>query len=140
MTVMNHEDTKTRSKEISVEIEQVVTEIVDAAFQVHKALSPGLLESVYSACMSREFSRRQIEVEREVALPVIYDGLRIDGGLRIDFLVAREIIVELKAVDILLPVHKAQILSYLRLSEKRVGLLINFHVPLIRDGIKRFVI
>lgn len=138
--VMNHEDTKTQSQKLPDETERIVTEIVDAAFQVHKALGPGLLESVYQACMSREFSRRGIEVEREVSIPVVYDGLRLESGLKLDFLVAQEIVLELKAVDVMLPVHNAQVLSYMRLANKRIGLLINFHVPLIRDGIKRFVL
>ena len=138
--VMNHEDTKTQSQKLPDETERIVTEIVDAAFQVHKALGPGLLESVYQACMSREFSRRGIEVEREVSIPVVYDGLRLESGLKLDFLVAQEIVLELKAVDVMLPVHKAQVLSYMRLANKRIGLLINFHVPLIRDGIKRLVL
>ena len=116
------------------------TQIVDSAYAVHKALGPGLLESVYEICLRYELGRRQVHAERQVALPVIYDGITLDAGLRLDLIVERRVIVELKAVDQLLPVHTAQVLTYLKLSGLRLGLLINFNVQLIRDGIKRIAL
>lgn len=125
--------------EVSPRINALTGQIVDAAFAVHSSLGPGLLESVYEACLVHELRLRELPVERQVSLPVHYKGMVVDGGLRIDLRVAGEIIVELKCVDAIQPVHEAQLLSYLKLSGCRVGLLINFHVPLIRDGIKRLV-
>jgi GxxExxY protein len=116
------------------------TQIVDAAYAVHKTLGPGLLESVYEICLLHELARRQIHAERQVALPVIYDRMTLDAGLRLDLIVERRVIVELKSVDKLLPVHTAQVLTYLKLSGLRLGLLINFNVQLIRDGIKRIAL
>lgn len=115
-------------------------EVVDAAFQVHKARGPGLLESVYETCLEYEFQQRGIRFERQRSMPITYGSVRIEAGLRLDFLVDDQVVVELKAVEMVLPVHKAQVLSYLRLAGKRIALLINFNVPLIRDGIKRFVL
>jgi GxxExxY protein len=116
------------------------TQIVDAAYAVHKTLGPGLLESVYEICLMHELGRRQVLAERQVALPVIYDRITLDAGLRLDLIVERCVIVELKSVDKLLPVHTAQLLTYLKLSGLRLGLLINFNVQLIRDGIKRIAL
>jgi GxxExxY protein len=98
-----------------------------------------LLESVYEVCLAHELKRRGLSVERQVELPVEYDGMRLDAGLRLDLRVEKSVVVELKAVEALLPVHTAQVLTYLKLTGCRVGLLINFNVPLIRDGIKRIV-
>jgi GxxExxY protein len=119
--------------------EKIATEIVDAAFQVHKELGPGLLESVYQVCMERELRERNIFFLKQVFLPVIYKGETLDADFRIDLLVADEIVVELKSVEVLLPVHEAQLLTYLKLSEKHLGFLINFNVPLIKNGIKRML-
>jgi GxxExxY protein len=102
-------------------------------------LAPGLLESAYEACLSYELRRSGFEVRTQVELPVVYEGVRIDLGYRIDVLVNDLVIVELKCVEKIVPVHEAQIISYLRLSKKNVGLMINFHVRHLRDGIKRFV-
>ena len=113
--------------------------VIGAAIAVHRALGPGLLESTYEACLVYELVERGIAVERQKPLPVTYRGVRIDCGYRIDLLVADSVIVELKAVERLLPVHEAQLLTYLRLSGHHIGLLLNFNVPLMKDGIKRMV-
>ena len=119
--------------------EKLASEIVDCAFQVHKELGPGLLESVYQVCMERELAKRKIPFMRQVFIPVIYKGEELDADFRIDLLVANEIVVELKSVEVMLPVHEAQLLTYLKLSEKHPGFLINFNVPLIKKGIKRML-
>lgn len=111
--------------------------VVDAAFQVHRALGPGLLESTYEACLARELEDRAIPYARQVGLPISYKGMTLDTGYRLDLIVDDKVIVELKSVDALLPIHKAQTLTYLKLSGYRLGLLINFNVALIKDGIKR---
>ncbi len=115
-------------------------QVVDAAFAVHSALGPGLLESVYETCLAHELGKRGLGVERQLPLPVVYDGVLLEAALRLDLLVAGCVVVELKAVDQLLPVHQAQVLTYLKLSGHRLGLLINFNVPRIRDGIRRLVL
>jgi GxxExxY protein len=120
--------------------ERVATQIVDAAFKVHSTLGPGLLESVYETCLVHELEKRDLTVRKQITLPVIYDELRLDAGLRLDLLVEDRVIVELKAVERLLPVFEAQVLTYLKLTGKRLGLLINFNVPRIKDGIKRFIV
>src|SRR5690348_15035479 len=137
---MNHGDAETQSRSLPEEVNDLTGEIVDAAFKVHSALGPGLLESIYEACMVHELEKRGLEVTRQLEAPVEYDGRRLDSGLRLDLLVAGTAVVELKAVEQVLPVHKAQLLSYLRLTRCPVGLLINFHVPLIEDGIQRMVL
>jgi GxxExxY protein len=107
---------------------------------VHTTLGPGLLESVYEVCLLHELQKRGLKAERQVLLPVVYDGLRLDSGLRLDLVVENRVVVELKAVDTLLPVHKAQMLTYLKLSGHRLGLLINFNSILIKDGIHRIAL
>jgi GxxExxY protein len=114
--------------------------VVDAAYAVHTALGPGLLEGVYETCLAHELAKRKLLVERQVSVPIEYDGLKLDAALRIDMLVEKRLVVELKAVEALLPIHTAQVLTYLKLTGCRLGLLINFNVPLIRDGIKRVVL
>ncbi len=113
--------------------------IVDTAIQVHRALGPGLLESVYQAVLGYELAARGLKVEHEVAIPVIWKDVRLDIGFRADLVVEGRVIVELKAVETILPVHSKQLLTYLRLSNMRVGLLINFNVALLKDGITRLV-
>lgn len=113
--------------------------VVDGAFRVHTALGPGLLESVYEACLVHELDKRGIPVQRQVPMPVHYDGLRFDAGFRLDLLVDQQLIVELKAVEQVLPVHQAQLLTYLKLADLRLGLLLNFNVARIKDGITRTV-
>ena len=108
--------------------------------RVHSTLGPGLLEAVYKTCFIHELRRRNVEVKSEVEIPVVYDGLRLATGLRIDLLVEQQVIVELKAVEKMNPVFEAQLLTYLRLSGVRLGLLINFTVPLIKNGIKRIAL
>ncbi len=120
-------------------VNEVSGQIVDAAMCVHSALGPGLLESAYQGCLVHELRKRGLEVRSQVILPVVYDGVTIDVGYRIDLEVAGSVIVELKAVEKLLPLHQAQLLSYLKLSGMRVGLLINFNVLHLRDGIRRLV-
>jgi GxxExxY protein len=121
-------------------VNQAASVVVDAAFAVHKVLGPGLLESVYEACLAHELAKRGVRFERQVTLPVEYDGIRLDAGLRLDLLVERCLVVELKSVLDLMPIHEAQLLTYLKLTGHRLGLLINFNVPLIRDGIKRIAL
>ena len=115
------------------------SKVVNAAFEVHKNMGPGLLESVYEICMLKEFEIQNIPVTFQVQVPIIYKGEKLDKDYRIDLLVGDEILVELKAIEYVLPVHHAQLLSYLKLSNKQLGFLINFNVPLIKNGIKRFV-
>lgn len=114
--------------------------VVDAAFKVHKNLGPGLLESVYDRCLRHELLRRGIQHESQISIPIIYDGIEIETGLRVDLIVERRIIVELKAVEALHPLHTAQLLTYLKLTGIRVGLLLNFNVPAIREGIRRVIL
>jgi len=114
-------------------------EIIRCALAVHSALGPGLLESAYEACLAYELRAAGLAVQTQVALPVQYREVRLDVGYRIDLLVENAVIVELKAVDHILPIHKAQLLSYLKLRDCRVGLLINFNVPHLREGITRMV-
>lgn len=111
--------------------------VVDSAIQVHRALGPGLLESAYEACLIAELEDRGLRVESQIILPIVYRSVSLGSGYRLDLLVQDEVIVEVKSVAALLPVHESQLLSYLRLSGRRLGLLINFNVPLVKDGIKR---
>ena len=114
-------------------------QILDASLTVHKEMGPGLLESVYESCLFQELSLRNIEVKSQVFLPLHYKGVELNKDFRIDMLVENEIIIELKAVDTILPVHEAQIISYLKLADKKLGFLINFNVPLIKNGFRRFI-
>jgi GxxExxY protein len=118
-------------------INQISGEIVDAAMKVHTALGPGLLESAYEGCLKHELTKRGLKVLSQVTLPVIYDGVKIDVGYRIDLLVEDAVIVELKVVERLTPLNEAQLLSYLKLSGRKLGLLINFNVEHLKNGIKR---
>ena len=122
-----------------MDINEVTGQVVDAAMRVHTALGPGLLESAYEACLLHELRKRKLHVQSQVPMPVRYDGIAIDVGYRLDLIVEGAVIVELKAVEKMTPVHEAQLLSYLKLSGHCVGLLINFHVPHLKDGIKRMV-
>jgi GxxExxY protein len=122
------------------ETEGIAKAIVDSAFKVHRTLGPGLLESVYELCLAHELRRRGVQLEAQVKLPIVYEGLTIDAGLRLDLIVERRIIVEVKAVEKMHPVFDAQLLTYIKLTRLRLGLLINFNVPLIRDGIKRILL
>lgn len=113
--------------------------VIRCAMKVHSELGPGLLESAYGACLAHELRKNGLRVETQVALPVCYDGMKLDLGYRIDLLVDDVLVVELKAIEHVLPVHKAQLLSYLRLSKRKLGLLINFHTTHLREGISRVV-
>lgn len=119
--------------------EEIGKAVVHAAFTVHKSLGPGLLERVYEACMEHELKKNGFEVRRQVDIPICYDGIWFDEGLRLDLLINDRVIVELKAVDVVNPVWQAQIISHLKLSKLNLGYLINFNVPVIKSGIKRFI-
>ena len=114
--------------------------VVDAAMTVHRTLGPGLLESAYEVCLAHELEKREASVLRQVPMPVVYDSVKLDAGYRIDLIVNRDVIVEVKSVETLAPVHDAQVLTYLRLSGRRLGLLINFNVALLKQGIKRMIL
>ena len=120
-------------------INRITGAVVGAAMKVHSHLGPGLLESAYEACLAHELRKQGFAVAQQVGLPVIYDGEKIDLGYRIDLVVENRVIVEIKCVEAINPVHQAQLLSYLRLSGRGIGLLINFHVAHLRDGIQRMV-
>jgi len=115
-------------------------EIIGAAIEVHRELGPGLLESIYEECLCRELATRGIPFHRQVPLPVTYKGVKLDCDFRVDLVVFDEVVVELKAVESILPVHEAQLLSYMKLLQKRYGLLINFCVPALKDGIRRRIL
>jgi GxxExxY protein len=122
------------------ETEAIARAVVDASISVHRALGPGLLESASEVCLAHELERRGYKVLKQVALPVVYDSVKLDAGYRIDLVVGDAVIVEVKAVEVLLPVHEAQLLTYLRLSSRRLGFLINFNVALLKDGIRRRIL
>jgi GxxExxY protein len=113
--------------------------IIGAAIQVHRVLGPGLLESAYEACLAFELKKRGLSVEQQKPLPLIYEQVKLDCGYRIDLLVEGVVVVEVKSIDAPAPIHEAQVMSYLKLSGCNVALLINFNVPLLKDGIRRFV-
>jgi GxxExxY protein len=129
-----------RHREIENEKDSRTTSIIGAAIEVHRQLGPGLLESAYEQCLCHELHLRQLAFKCQVDLPVSYKGLQLDCGYKIDLIVNDEVIVELKSVERILPVHEAQLLTYLKLSGKTVGLLINFNVPLLTQGISRRVL
>ncbi len=114
--------------------------IIGACIEVHRNLGPGLLESIYQQCLAREFSLQGIPFKKEISKPVSYKGVLMECGLRLDFMVDNQVIVELKAVEKLLPVHKSQIITYLKLTSCKLGLLINFNVPILKDGIERIAL
>ncbi len=124
----------------SKEEELIANRIVDAAYNVHKNLGPGLLEKVYEVCFCHELKKRGLKYQRQVDIPIHYDDLVFDEGLRLDVLVEENIICEIKAVDEMNPVWSAQSLSHLKLTNKHIGFLINFNVPIIKKGIRRFII
>lgn len=120
--------------------EGIARSVVDGAMAVHRGLGPGLLESAYEICLGHELERRGHAVIRQMALPVVYEGIKLDGGYRIDLVIDGAVIVEVKAVEALTPLHQAQLLTYLRLSGLRLGFLINFNVVLLRHGIRRMIL
>ena len=125
---------------IPQDLEKIGKKVVDAAYTVHKNLGPGLLEKVYEACFCHELKKRGLFYKRQMYIPIVYDGLEFEEGLRLDVLVEDQIICELKAIEIVNPVWEAQVLSHLKLTNNRLGYLINFNVPLMKQGIKRFVL
>ena len=138
----NHKNTKSHEKRfnpIPSELEDIGKKIVHAAYLVHKALGPGLLEKVYEICFCHELSKMELNVKRQIDIPIVYDGLTFDEGLRLDVLVEDKIICEIKAVDLVNPIWEAQVLSHLKITGLRLGYLINFNVVNIGQGIKRFV-
>jgi GxxExxY protein len=114
--------------------------IIGAAIEVHRHLGPGLLESTYQQCLARELSLRKIKFEMEKTIPINYKGVNLESGCRLDFLVEDKVIVELKAIEKMIPLYEAQLLTYLKLMDRRLGLLINFNVPVLKEGIKRIVL
>ena len=122
-----------------MELNQVTEKIIGAAIEVHRALGLGLLESAYESCLAYEIAQRGLKVEQQKPLPVVYKEVSLDAGYRLDLLIEESVIVELKAVEALTPLHKAQLLSYLKLSGLRLGLLINFNVQILRNGIQRVI-
>ncbi len=133
-TEMHHGGT-----EAMEEINRLTDRIIGAAIEVHRALGPGLLESAYEECLAYELRLRGLTLERQKNLPLLYKGVRLDCGYRIDFVVGRRVLLELKAVEGVLPIHEAQLLTYLRLTTLKCGLLLNFNVPALRKGIRRMV-
>jgi GxxExxY protein len=124
---------------ITERTEETARIIVNSAFKVHKELGPGLLERVYEVCLAHEISKAGLDVKRQIDIPIVYDGIEFTEGLRLDLLVECSIIIEIKAVELVNPVWQAQIISHLKLLNKELGFLINFNVPLIKSGIKRFI-
>lgn len=122
------------------ELKRITQKILDASFRVHAILGPGLLESVYQRCLSHELQFREIPFRSQLSLPILYDGIKMDGGLRIDFVVDNKVLIEVKAAEKIQPVFTAQVLTYLKLSGLRLGLLINFNVAHLRNGIRRIVL
>jgi GxxExxY protein len=122
-----------------VERNELTRQIIGAAMRVHSAVGPGLLESVYRTCLHFELTQIGLKVQAEFPIPIVYGGVQLDVGYRVDFLVEDVVLVELKALTTMLPVHEAQLLSYVRMSNRPIGLLINFHVLHLRDGIRRLV-
>jgi len=132
---MKHKDTKTTKEEAN----RLSHEVIGAAIEVHRALGPGLLESAYEECLAHELAIRRIGFERQVPLPIRYKGVTLDCGYRMDMVVQKGLVLELKAVERVLPIHQVQLLTYLRLSGTWLGLLLNFHVPVLQRGIQRIV-
>jgi len=120
-------------------LNQITNRIISASIDVHRVLGPGLLESAYEACLAYELAERGLKVELQKPLPIIYKEVKLDGGYRLDLVVQQAVVVEIKAVDRLSPIHEAQLLSYLRLSGYKVGLLINFNVTVLKNGLRRMV-
>lgn len=119
--------------------DQAAKQIIDSAIAVHREMGPGLLESVYEICLTYELEKRNVKFVRQKPFPIIYDGHKLDCDLRLDLLVDDRVIVELKTAEKIIPLHEAQIMSYMKISQKRLGLILNFNAPLMKQGIKRFV-
>jgi GxxExxY protein len=126
-------------KILTLEEEQIGKIIINSAFKLHKALGPGLLEKVYEVCLAHELQKSNLFIQRQLDVPIQYDGLQFKEGLRLDLLVEKKVVVEIKAIEMVNPVWEAQILSHLKLTNLNLGYLINFNVPLIKNGIRRFI-
>ena len=122
------------------DVDFIANKVFNCGLKVHKTLGAGLLESIYEVCLAHEIEKVGLKVERQIHLPIIYDGISLDAGMRLDLWVERKLIVEIKAVESLLPVHQAQLMTYLKLTENRLGLLINFNVVLFKNGVKRVIL
>ena len=133
---MNHGDTEAQRQRLN----QLSQQVIGLCIEVHRVLGPGLLESAYQAALAYELATAGIPFQKQIDLPLDYKGVKLDCGYRLDFIIAEDLILELKAVQEILPVHKAQLLTYLKLNQKPLGLLINFNVPLLKDGVQRVVI
>lgn len=120
-------------------LDELTSAIIGSAIEIHRELGPGLFESAYEACLTYDLQQKEFQIERQKALPIVYRGIQLDEAYRLDVVVENAVILELKSVESLLPIHTAQLLSYLKLSGMHVGLLINFNVPVLKDGIKRVV-
>ena len=134
---MNYEETK--NPRIDPAIEEIAAQIVDASISVHRELGPGLLESVYHTCLKHELASRNFSVCSETEIPIHFKDLKFECGFRADLIINNKVLIELKAVETLLPVHKAQLITYLKLADLPLGFLINFNVPLLKDGLHRFI-
>lgn len=126
--------------DLNLQENQLTQKLMDCFFKVHSVMGPGLLESIYEECLCYELEKHNLSFQRQKDLPLHYDGRLLKSGLRLDLVVDNQIIVELKSIETLLPIHEAQILSYLKLSGLRIGFLINFNVPLIKQGVRRFIL
>lgn len=123
--------------EAPTHLDTLTHEIIGGAIEVHKELGPGLLESIYEECLAIELEDRGLSIERQVVVPVVFKGRAVEPGYRLDLLVNRQVVLEIKAMERILPVHEAQLLTYLKLTKARLGLILNFHVPVMKDGILR---
>jgi len=119
---------------------ELTHQIIGAAIEVHRLLGPGLLESAYEECLAHELTLRNIRYRRQVPVPVVYKGIKLECGYRMDIVVEESVVLELKSIESIAPVHEATVLAYLRLSDKKLGLLINFNVSILKDGVRRFVL
>lgn len=135
-----HDSTKETFAPLSSREEELATIIVDCAFKVHQGLGPGLLENIYELCFCHELTKQGLEFKRQVSVPIVYDGITFTDGLRLDVLVEGLIICELKAIETVAPVHRAQLISQLKLTGKRLGFLVNFNVSAIKSGITRVIV
>jgi GxxExxY protein len=136
---LNHEEHEGHEA-ISASAEAAGKLVIDAGLKVHRALGPGLLESAYELCLAHELQSRGVAVRRQVSLPVLFDGVKLDAGYRLDLLVEEQVVVEVKSVESLAPLHEAQLLTYLKLSQFRLGFLMNFNVQLFKQGLRRLVL
>jgi len=139
MRAFTAEDAESAEMEEKDRLDSITRRIIGAAIEVHRRLGPGLLESAYAVCLAFELRQMGLKIEEQRPLPVVYRDVKLDCGYRLDLVVEDSVVVEIKAVDQLAPIHDAQLLSYLRLSDRRVGLLINFHVRVLKNGLKRIV-